>query len=193
MTVAELKKLLSAVIDFSEKSAVEVYRETLPPKIRDAIKKHEMLVGMNRDMVIMAKDRPEQKVREKDDKGKEYEDWIYGKVPQDVEFVRLVGDEVTMVKISKVVGQVVVKTEKEVDIKDGVASLAALNAGACREEAPHPEETQQPARKPTLRREGEQPEPTLQLPTTGQSQPRPPPEPAWGTGTKPQDQQKPPQ
>src|SRR5260370_588166 len=109
------------------------YSETLPPKIRDAIKKHEILVGMNRDMVIMAKDRPEQKVREKDDKGKEYEDWIYGKVPQDVVFVRLVGDEVTMVKISKVVGQVVVKTEKEVDIKDGVASLAALKAGPSRE------------------------------------------------------------
>ncbi len=193
MTVADLKKLLSPVIDFSEKSAVEVYSETLPPKIRDAIKKHEILVGMNRDMVIMAKDRPEQKVREKDDKGKEYEDWIYGKVPQDVVFVRLVGDEVTMVKISKVAGQIVVKTEKEVDVKDGVASLAALKAGASREEATHPEETQQPARKPTLRREGEQPEPSLQLPSSGQSQQGHPAEPDWGTGGKPQDQQKPPQ
>jgi len=202
MTLEELKKLLSPVIDFSEKSAIEVYTETLPPKIRDAIKNHEVLVGMNRDMVIMAKDRPEQKVREKDEKGNEYEDWIYGKLPQDVVFVRLVGDEVTMVKIAKVAGQVIVKTEKEVDVKDGVASLAALKAGASPEDAARQqqEEPQQPAHKPTLRREGEQTEPTLQLPANGQPQPAHPAEPDWGTGGKPgekppasQDPQKPPQ
>jgi hypothetical protein len=193
MTLDELKKLLSPVIDFSEKSAIEVYTETLPPKIRDAIKNHEVLVGMNRDMVIMAKDRPEQKVREKDDNGKEYEDWIYGKLPHDVVFVRLVGDEVTMVKIAKVAGQVIVKTEKEVDVKDGVASLAALKAGASAQEASrHEEEPQQPARKPTLRREGEEAEPTLQLPTNGQNQPAHPAEPDWGTGGKPAEKQPPP-
>src|SRR5262245_28918833 len=165
MTLDELKKLLSPVIDFSEKSAIEVYTETLPPKIRDAIKNHEVLVGMNRDMVIMAKDRPQQKVREKDDKGNEYEEWIFGKLPQDVVFVRLVGDEVTMVKIAKVAGQVIIKTEKEVDVKDGVASLAALKAGASPEDAAREQqEPEQPAHKPTLRREGEQAEPTLQLP-----------------------------
>src|SRR5262249_7847974 len=164
MTLEELKKLVSPVIDFSEKSAIEVYTETLPPKIRDAIKNHEVLVGMNRDMVIMAKDRPEQKVREKDDKGNDYEDWIFGKLPQDVVFVRLVGDEVTMVKIAKVAGQVIIKTKKEVDVKDGVASWAALKAGAPPEEAARQqEEPQQPTRKPTLRREGEPTEPTLQL------------------------------
>jgi len=40
------------------------------------------------------KDRPPQKVREKDDKGKEFEEWIYGAPPQDVVFVRFSGDEV---------------------------------------------------------------------------------------------------
>lgn len=197
MTLDDLKKLLSPVIDFSSKTAVEVYSETLPPKIREAIKKHEVLVGMNREMVIMAKDRPDQKVREKDEKGKEYEEWIYGKAPQDVVFVRLAGDEVTMVKTAKLGGQVVVKTEKEVDVKDGVASLAALTAGASAEEAAHQaDESQQPVRKPTLRREGEQPEPSLQLPSntgSGQGQPPHPAEPDWGTGGKPQDPQKPPQ
>lgn len=196
MTLDDLKKLLGPVIDFSSKSAIEVYTETLPPKIRNAIKNHEILVGMNRDMVIMAKDRPEQKVREKDDKGKEYEEWIYGKLPQDVVFVRLVGDEVTMVKIAKVAGQVIVKTEKEVDVKDGVASLAALQANPSPQDAARqPEEPQQPTRKPTLRREGEQQEPSLQLPTSGpaQQQPGHPAEPDWGTGGKPQDPQKDPQ
>jgi hypothetical protein len=197
MTLDDLKKLVSPVIDFSTKSAVEVFSDTLPPKIRDAIKKHEVLVGMNRDMVIMAKERPDQKVRERDEKGKEYEEWIYGKAPQDVVFVRLVGDEVTMVKTAKPGGQVLVKTEKEVDVKDGVVSLAALQAGASPEEAAHQaDEPQQPVRKPTLRRDGEQPDPTLKLPSTtgaGQGQPPHPPEPDWGTGGKPQEAQKPPQ
>jgi len=203
MTTDDLKRLMSPVLDFSEKTAAQVFSETLPPKVRDAIKKHEVLVGMNRDMVLAAKDRPEQKVRERDEKGNEYEDWIYGKAPQDVIFVRVVGEEVTMVKIAKVGGQVVTKTEKEVDVKDGVASLAALKASTSPEEAAQqPEEPKQPTRRPTLRREGEQPEqPSLQLPADGQTQrPRHPDEPEWGTGGKPgenqpssQDPPKPPQ
>src|SRR5262252_2083974 len=67
MNYDDLKKLLSPVLDFSMKTAAEVYSETLPPKVRDAIKKHEVLVGMNREMVIAAKDRPQTKNREKDD------------------------------------------------------------------------------------------------------------------------------
>ena len=69
MTGAELKQILSPVLDFSVKTAAEVFADTLPPKIRQAVKNHEVLVGMNHDMVIMAKDRPQQKIREKDDQG----------------------------------------------------------------------------------------------------------------------------
>lgn len=125
MTGAEIKQLLNPVFDFSVKSAGEVYLETLPPKVKDAITKHEVLVGMNREMVIMAKERPEQKVREKDGKGKEYEEWIYGTPPKDVVFIRFTGDEVSQVKTMKVAGETVVKTEKEVDVKEGVTSLAS--------------------------------------------------------------------
>src|SRR5262249_12769639 len=96
------------------------------------------------------------------------------------------------VKIAKVAGEVIVKTEKEVDVKDGVASLAALKAGASPAEAARQqEEPPQPTRKPTLRREGEQTEPTLQLPTNGQGQPSHPAEPEWGTGGKPGEKQPP--
>jgi len=128
MTGTEIKQLLNPVFDFSVKSAGEVYLETLPPKVKDAITKHEVLVGMNREMVIMAKERPEQKVREKDDKGRDYEEWIYGTPPKDVVFIRFTGDEVSQVKTMKVAGGTVVKTEKEVDVKEGVASLVAGNA-----------------------------------------------------------------
>jgi hypothetical protein len=214
MTADELRKLLSPVLDFSAKSAAEVYVDTLPPKIKQAIKNHEVLVGMNRDMVVMAKDRPPQKVREKDDKGKEYEEWIYGAPPQDVVFVRLIGDEVTQVKIARVGGQITVKTEKEVDVKDGVASLAVLKASNSPQDAQQEEQSQQPTRRPTLRREGEQPDdaPEVLRAPNGQTQPQQEhsDEPEWGTngkqptqggqepppnGQQPpsQDQQKPPQ
>ena len=45
-----------------------------------------------------------------------YEEWIYGALPQDVVFVRFVGDEVVLVKIAKVSGEVITKTQKEVQV-----------------------------------------------------------------------------
>jgi len=62
----QLKDLLRPVFDFNAKSAVEAYLETVPPKVKDAIKNHRVLVGMNREMVIYAKGRPPKKAREKD-------------------------------------------------------------------------------------------------------------------------------
>lgn len=174
ITGPELKQLLDPIFDFSVKSAAEVYLETVPPKVKEAIKNHEVLVGMNHDMVVMAKDRPPQKLREKDDKGVEYEEWIYGKPPQDVTFVRFVADEVTWVETIKINGQKVVKTEKEVDVKDGVVSLAsatATAAAAANNEAPV---SDKPVKKPTLKRPGEADDPTSPVPrrpapTTGRS------------------------
>ena len=80
------KDLLRPVFDFNAKSAVEAYLDTLPPKVRDAIRQHQILVGMNRDMVMASKGRPPKKIREKDGET-EYEEWIYGEPPQDVDFV----------------------------------------------------------------------------------------------------------
>jgi len=189
MTGAELKQMLTPVLDFSVKTAAEVFVDTLPPKIKEAVKKHDVLVGMNHDMVVMAKDRPEQKVREKDDKGKEYEEWIYGAPPKDVVFVRFSGDEVVQVKTAKVGGQMIVKTEKEVDVKDGVPTLAALKSTDNPQDvsgAPPPE---QPTHKPTLKRPDEQPDPMTQPAGGGASSTRQlpsgePDEPQWGTNGK---------
>src|SRR5438270_8710906 len=196
MTGPELKELLIPVLDFSVKTAAEVFVDTLPPKIREAVKRHEVLVGMNHDMVVMAKDRPEQKVREKDDKGKEYEEWIYGAPPKDVVFVRFNGDEVVQVKTAKVGGQMIVKTQKEVDVKDGVPTLAALKSSDNPQEVSGAPQQDQPTHKPTLKRPDEQPDPMTQ-PASGasSSKPLPPPtpqdEPQWGTkpGSGSADQQ----
>jgi len=198
MTADELKKLISPVLDFSVKTAAEVYVETLPPKIRDAIKKHEVLVGMNKDMVVAARDRPRQKIREKDEQGKEYEEWLYGAAPQDVTFVRFKGDEVTQVKIAKVSGQVITKTQKEVDVKDGVVSLASLKASDSPEDAQrNPQDQKQPTKRPTLKRPDEVDQTTQ--PTQGNAPENPPrdDEPQWGSkkpgdDTPSQQPQKPP-
>jgi hypothetical protein len=201
MNGEELKKLVSPVLDFSVKTAAEVYIDTLPPKIKQAVKAHEVLVGMNKDMVVMAKDRPQQKVREKDASGKEYEEWIYGAPPQDVVFVRFKGDEVTQVKTAKIGGQMIVKTEKEVDVKDGVATLASLKASNSPEDAQHNQQAQaqQPVKRPTLKRPDEMPDPEVQQRKPSVDNPPRDEEPEWGDKKKSGDgpdqssqQQKPP-
>ena len=111
LTGPELKELLRPVFDFDAKSPLEAYLETVPPQVKDAIKNHHVLVGMNREMVIYAKGRPPKKVREHEggvqNEGQndvEYEEWIYGTPPEDVDFVRFVGDEVVRVETMKVDG-----------------------------------------------------------------------------------------
>ena len=166
----QIKKMLAPVFDFNAKSPAEAYLETLPPKLKQAIKDHQVLVGMNHEMVTYAKGRPPQKIRENDAAtGRDYEEWIYGAPPEDVEFVRFVGDEVVRLETMKVDGQKVVKTTKEVDIKP-TPSLAEA-------QQPAQQSSQQPAARPTLRRPGE-PEPDIHR----NAGPTPFPPPAPGDG-----------
>jgi len=147
-----LKQMLGPVLDFSSKSAVEAYLDTIPPKAKEAIKNHQVLVGMDQDMVIYAKGRPPKKVRESDAAGKPYEEWIYGEPPQDVEFVRFVNNEVVRLEIMKVDGEKVVRTEKEVDLRE------AREAEARKRELEQAAKPQPAAGRPTLRRPGEEPD-----------------------------------
>lgn len=174
LTIAQVKEMLRPVFDFNALSAAQAYTETLPPKVRDAIKNHQVLVGMNREMVTYALGRPPKKYRERAD-GTEYEEWIYGEPPKDVQFVRFVGDEVVRLEIMKVDGEKIVRTEREIDLKPIMAQ---------RQEQQKAESAQtQPAKKPTLRRAGEEPPAaddgdTIRTPLPGQTdsrQPLPPP------------------
>jgi hypothetical protein len=97
LTGSELKQLLRPALDFDSKSALEAYVESVPPKVKEAILSHHVLVGMNQEMVIYAKGRPPRRVREKDG-DTDYEEWVYGIPPADVDFVRFVGDEVVRVE-----------------------------------------------------------------------------------------------
>ena len=160
-TGPELKQLLRPVFDFDSKNARDAYLEAVSPQIRDAIKNQHVLVGMNHEMVIYAKGRPPNKVRERANEV-EYEEWIYGAPPQDVDFVRFVGDEVVRVETMKMGGEKIVRVEKEIDL--GTTPTVARK------------QEERPANAPTLRRPGEKmPDPTPANPSSTPPLSAPPP------------------
>ena len=116
MTVQQLRALLYPVLDFNSRNKEQAYLDTVPPKVKEAIQAHRVLVGMTQEMVLHAKGKPPRKVRERDGET-EYEEWIYGEPPADVDFVRLVGDEVVRVETIKVSGEKIVRTEKEIELQ----------------------------------------------------------------------------
>jgi hypothetical protein len=99
MKAADVKKLLAPVMDFDKHSATELYANTLPPEVQQAIKDKRVLEGMDREQVLMAMGRPVNKTRETKD-GLELEDWIYGKPPGRITFVTFNGAKVMKVKES---------------------------------------------------------------------------------------------
>lgn len=159
LTVAQVKQLLVPVFDFSSVSATQAYADIMPPKVKAALKEHRALVGMTRDMVVNAKGRPDQKIRESD-AGTDYEEWMYGRPPQTVEFVRFVGDEVVRIEDMPVGGQKVVRVDREVDFPPGqvpgtpAAVIAQSSEGQGQAQAGS-DAGGGPGKKPTLRRAGD--------------------------------------
>jgi hypothetical protein len=99
MSPDDLKRDLSPFLDFSkQKSATVNWIDTLPMEYKNAIKEERAVVGMDHDMVIAALGRPDHKVRERNDKGDDTEDWIYGNPPGKTVFVTFLGDKVVKVK-----------------------------------------------------------------------------------------------
>ncbi len=154
MTAQQLRDLLFPVLDFTARNKEEAYLDTLPPKAKAAIQAHHVLVGMDSEMVVHAMGKPPKKVREKDGEV-EYEEWIYGQPPQDVDFVRFVGDEVVRVETMKVDGEKIVRTEKELILQKPDKETEA-------------KQQERPANAPSLRRPGEDPE-TVPKPENGAS------------------------
>ena len=160
MSAAQLRALLFPVIDFKAHNKEEAYLDTVPPKVKEAIKAHYVLVGMNTEMVLHAKGRPPKKVREHDG-DTQYEEWIYGEPPQDVDFVRIVGDEVVRVETMRVGGDKIVRSEREVVLPKPGEDTEAKK-----------EDQDRPANAPSLRRPGED---TQDVPQGGDgSSPLPP-------------------
>src|SRR6266852_118197 len=172
LTAQQVRDLLEPVLDFHAKSKQEAYLDTVPPKVKEAIQNHHVLVGMNQEMVVYAKGKAPKKVRERDGET-EYEEWIYGEPPADVDFVRIIGEEVVRVETMRVGGEKIVRTEKEIVLQQPE-----------REAKKEPEV--RPANAPTLRRPGEDSQ-DVPKPANGAS-PLPPvpppdiPQPSGGPG-----------
>jgi hypothetical protein len=103
LSAAELKALLEPLLDFGLKSSEQAYADTLPEPIKKAIDEHEVLVGMNRRMVLASLGQPESKLRERatdSTDGEVFEEWIYGRTPQSIRFVRFRADRVILTKMA---------------------------------------------------------------------------------------------
>lgn len=151
LTPDEIKKMLAPVFDWGSMSIAEAYQKSLPPKLAEAVKDHKALVGMDREMVTYAKGRAPKKHRERTDDGAEYEEWIYGQPPNDVEFVRFVGDKVVQITTMKVDGEKIVRNQDEVGDLNG-----AVSAMAKKPNAPAEQESTTRRNGPSLMRPGEQ-------------------------------------
>ncbi len=99
LKTAELKKILSPLLDFDKHSATENYADTLPAPVKEAIKNKKVIEGMDRDQVLLAMGRPRLKERDVKD-GVETEDWIYGEPPGIITFVTFNGSKVVKVRES---------------------------------------------------------------------------------------------
>jgi hypothetical protein len=154
MTPDQLRALIQPVMDFSVKTPMEAYADTLPPRLKEAILHHEVLVGMNRKMVLYALGQPHGKTREEDN-GVPIEIWIYGEAPQTTQFVRFNGDKVVRVEIANVGQDLIVRNQDETGGYQDTSDVHQVQMG---DAAPSTNTEEGSKRKapPTLRLPGEE-------------------------------------
>lgn len=153
MTATDVRKLIAPIIDFSLKTPAEAFADTLPPKLKGAVLNHEVLVGMNREMVLKAVGQPDQKVREMDGQTP-FEEWIYGQPPHEVQFVRFNGNRVIRLEIADVGQPPVIRDKDETDGYFAGQFVHQVRLGDAPPTAPGQEHG--PTAAPTLRQPGEQ-------------------------------------
>lgn len=177
VSAPEVKALLDPIIDFGVKTSHEAYASTLPPFLKDAIAHHDVLVGMNRRMVLAAAGAPESKLREQvpGSETRHYEEWIYGKVPQTVRFIRIENDRVTEVRTAALGEPIAVKTDNE--LQGYLDPLDQHEIAMGDSAVGHDEDARPTGAPPTLRKPGD-PEPAgsaqkVQYPVPHKEQPLP--------------------
>ncbi len=159
LTGAQVKALLAPLISFDVKTPIQAFTDTLPPKLKDAILNHHVMVGMSTDMVIFALGQPQRKIREMEGQ-MPFEEWIYGQPPKDVEFVRINGNRVIRLEIAKVGEKPEIFEKDEVEglmRTDGTPltpAVATTRTVAMGDTQRNPD-TQAPAAPPSLRNPGE--------------------------------------
>lgn len=112
LTGMQVEALLKPIVDFSLRTPLQAYTDTLPPFVRKAILAHHVLVGMNQEMVLSAMGEPWKKMHE--EVGNQYVGiWIYGKPPDPTQFVRFSGDRVIRLEIAAVGKPIVAHDQNE--------------------------------------------------------------------------------
>ncbi len=160
LTGKQVEALLAPLISFEVKTPIQAFTDTLPPVLKNAILDHHVLVGMSTDMVLFAKGRPENKIREMDGQ-MPIEIWIYGKPPEDVDFVRINGNRVIRVEVAAVGKPVQIFTRDEVEgmMRTDGTPLTPGDAQGTHTvqmgDVVRNPDTQAPAAPPTLRDPGE--------------------------------------
>jgi len=152
LTPDQVKEMLLPVLDFKAQTVAEAYQKSLPPFLQQAVKDHKALVGMDKEMVTYTLGRPPKRTRERDEQG-EYEEWIYGAPPQEVQFIRFHGETATRIETMRVDGEKIVRTENEVGDLGKILSAEAKKDEDAAQQATIT--ATRPA--PTLTRPGEQP------------------------------------
>ena len=160
LTGKQVEALLAPLISFEVKTPIQAFTDTLPPKLKEAILDHNVLVGMSTDMVLFAKGQPQNKIREMDGQ-MPFEEWIYGRPPSDIEFVRINGNRVIRVEVAKVGKTPVIFTKDEVEgmmRTDGTPLTPGDPRGTHTVQMGDVDrnpDTQAPAPPPSLRKPGE--------------------------------------
>lgn len=158
LTGKQVEALLAPLISFEVKTPIQAFTDTLPPQLKEAILDHHVLVGMSTDMVLFAMGHPANKIREMDGQ-MPIEIWIYGKPPQDVDFVRINGNRVIRVEIAAVGKPVQIFDKDEVDglmRTDGTPIEPQTTAHSVQVgDVQRNPDTQAPAAPPSLRNPGE--------------------------------------
>lgn len=159
LTGDQVKALLAPLISFDVKTPIQAYTDTLPKPLKEAILNHQVLVGMNTDMLMFAKGQPEEKYHVMDGQ-MPVDIWLYGKPPQDVTFVHINGNRVIRVELARMGQPLQVFTKDVVSPMLNGSSLATLeqadNVHIIHEgDVQRNPETQAPAPPPSLRKAGE--------------------------------------
>jgi hypothetical protein len=161
LSAAEVKALLDPVVDFKAKSAAEAFANTLMPKVRDAVQRHQVLVGMNKHTVVASMGEPQTKHREHADGENEnspvLEEWIYGQPPQATQFVRFKNGMVVRLEIAAIGKPIEIHDKNEVNDTPEPSLLArtVTNGDVQRNQDG---DTGHAAKPPTLMKPGEQSE-----------------------------------
>jgi hypothetical protein len=159
LTGSDVKNLLAPLISFDVKTPIQAFTDTLPAKLKEAILNHHVLVGMSTDMLLFAKGPPDNKSREMDGQ-MPFEEWMYGRPPHEVDFVRINGNRVIRVEVAKVGEAPLIFTKDEVEglmrtdgtpLEASVPNTHTIQLGDVQRDP----NTQAPAAPPSIRKPGE--------------------------------------